>query len=148
MRLLLHPETAPCIDSVLHVQIISSSTLSYTWSSEASASCTGYRRDVTDALEPFKVLQDLSFPEQRLDIMHLSGTHVLSQTVLDMVANRTGEQRLVPSHPEWAKGCAWQSYLLKILRTNDTFLGQHQNIMHVSGGFVQDQPISDVLTIE
>ena len=98
MRLLLHPERAPCIDSVLHVQIISSSTLSHTWSSEASASCTGYRSDVTNVLKPFNVLQNLSFPEQRLDIMHLSGTHVLSQPVTDMLADRTGERGMEPAH--------------------------------------------------
>ena len=91
-------ETAPCSSGVLRVQIIRRSTLSYTWSSEASTSCTGYRSDVTNVLEPFKVLQNLSFPEQRLDIMHLSGTHVLSQPVLDTVTNRTGEHGMVPSH--------------------------------------------------
>ena len=83
---------------MLHVQIIRSSTLSYTWSSEERNSCTGYRSDVTNVLEPFKVLQDLSFPEQRLDMMHLSGTHVLSQPVLDMVANKTGERGVAPSY--------------------------------------------------
>ena len=96
LRVPMHPGKVPSVDVVLHVQIIRSSTLSYTWSSEASNSCTGYRSDVTNILEPFKVLQSLSFPGQRLDIMHLSGTHVLSQPVLDTVANRTGERRLLP----------------------------------------------------
>ena len=93
--LALASERPPCIYDVLHVQIIRSSTLSYTWSSEEGNSCTGFRSDVTMSLEPFKVLQNLSFPEQRLDMMQLSGRHVLSQPVLDMIANRTGERAVV-----------------------------------------------------
>ena len=75
---------------MLCMQIVKTSTMTYTWSTSADA-CNGFRDNVANILGPYNVLKDLTFPTQKQEITHLSGSHNLTQPVIDMVSDRIGE---------------------------------------------------------
>ncbi len=74
----------------LNLQVVKTSTLTYTWSSSGDAS-DSFRADVANVLGPYGVKQDITYPNYRQEMMHLSGSHSLTQPVVDRVANATGE---------------------------------------------------------
>lgn len=46
---------------------------------------------MANILGPYGVLPSLTYPNNRQEIMHLRGSHNLTQPVLDRIANTTGE---------------------------------------------------------
>lgn len=73
------------------MQVVRTSTLTYTWSSEGGDSCNEFKEDVRNILGPYNVLHDLSFPYLRQEIALLSGSHSLMQPVIDIASNKTGD---------------------------------------------------------
>ncbi|CAL5229280.1 g12574 [Coccomyxa viridis] len=78
----------PSITIEPNATVVKTSTLTYTWSSSGDAS-DSFRADVANVLGPYGVKQDITYPNYRQEMMHLSGSHSLTQPVVDRVANAT-----------------------------------------------------------
>ena len=46
---------------------------------------------MANVLGPYGLTQNISYPGYRQELMHLDGSHNLTQPVVDRIANATGE---------------------------------------------------------